>query len=70
MPKPKDQIEKEKKHVIDWLAFELIKINTDATIISYPEALNLSLRDFFYILRSTNKYGQLKQESLEANANN
>lgn len=60
-------VNKEKKNIaIDWLAYELKYINMDSFVISYKDALDMKLEDFLYIVRSNNKFNQLRNEQIEA----
>jgi len=57
-------INKEVDYINDWVATELIAINSDSQILTYTEALNLSLKDFLYIIRSRKKYNQIMNEKM------
>lgn len=59
--------EKEEKKIIirDWLADELLRLNQEATILTYSEAEKLQLKEILYIIRSRNNYNQLRNEKME-----
>ncbi len=49
----------------DWLSKELFTINNESSVLSYPEAEQMELEAFFYIIRSRNKHNQLLKEKYQ-----
>ena len=57
-------LKKEKPKAYDWLAHQMIYLNTESTIITRTEALKMDIKEFFFIIRARKKHNQAVVEKM------